>query len=68
MSAVESPPSRTARARALDGVPLLGISVFAVLGLSLEVLLRSRFATFRTIYLTTAGELGEHGFELLATA
>jgi hypothetical protein len=59
---------RTARAWSLDGVPLLGISVFAVLGLSLEVLLRRRFATFRTIYLPTAGELGEHGFELLATA
>ena len=59
---------RTARAWSLDGVPLLGISVFAVLGLSLEVLLRRRFATFRTIYLPTAGDLSDHGFELLATA
>lgn len=34
----------------------------------LEVLLRRRFASFRTIYLPTAGELSGHGFELLATA
>lgn len=34
----------------------------------LEVLLRRRFASFRTIYLPTAGALGRHGFELLATA
>ncbi len=59
---------RTARAWSLDGLPLLGISVFAVLGLPLEVLLRRRFASFRTIYLPTAGELGKHGFELMATA
>jgi hypothetical protein len=59
---------RTARAWSLDGLPLPGISVFAVLGMSLEVLLRRRFASFRTIYLPTAGELGRHGFELLATA
>jgi hypothetical protein len=36
--------------------------------MSPEVLLRRRFASFRTIYLPTAGELGMHGFELLATA
>jgi hypothetical protein len=59
---------RTARAWSLDGQPLLGISVFAVLGIPLDVLLRRRFASFRTIYLPTAGELSEHGFELLATA
>lgn len=59
---------RTARAWSLEGRPLLGISVFAVLGMPLEVLLRRRFASFRTIYLPTAGELGVHGFELLATA
>ena len=34
----------------------------------LEVLLRRRFASFRTIYLPTAGERGKHGFELMATA
>jgi hypothetical protein len=59
---------RTGRAWSLDGVPLLGISVFAVLGLSLEVLLRRRFASFRTIYLPTVGQLELRGFELLATA
>ncbi len=59
---------RTARAWSLDGVPLLGISVFALLGMPLEVLLRRRFASFRTIYLSTADELSEDGFEVLATA
>ena len=59
---------RTARAWSLDGQPLLGISVFAVLGEPLDDLLRRRFATFRTIYLPTAGMLAEHGFELLPTA
>lgn len=58
---------RTARAWALDGQPLLGISVFAVLGITLEELLARRFASFRTIYLPTAGDLREPGFELLAT-
>jgi hypothetical protein len=58
---------RTARAWALDGQALLGISVFAVLGMPLEDLLRRRFASFRTIYLPTAGLLRDHGFELLAT-
>jgi hypothetical protein len=59
---------RTARARSLDGVPLLGISVFALLGMPLEVLLRRRFASFRTIYLSTADELSEVWFVVLATA
>jgi hypothetical protein len=58
---------RTARAWVLDGQPLLGISVFGVLGISLEELLARRFASFRTIYLPTAGQLGGGGFELLAT-
>jgi len=58
---------RTARAWSLDGEPLRGISVFAVLGEPLEDLLRRRFATFRTIYLPTAGRLAEHRFELLPT-
>ena len=39
---------RTARAWSLDAVPLLGISVFAVLGVPLDDLLRRRLATFRT--------------------
>src|ERR1019366_1294584 len=50
---------RTARAGALDGGPLLGISVFAVLDMSLDDLLRRRFTSFRTIYLPTAGRLAE---------
>jgi hypothetical protein len=50
---------RTARAWSLDGQPLLGISVFAVLGMPLEVLLRRRSASFRTIYLPTADELDD---------
>jgi len=64
---LRSHAERTARAWSLDGVPLLGISVFAVLDLPLDDLLRRRFATFRTIYLPTAGQLDEHGFELLPT-
>jgi hypothetical protein len=35
----------------------LGISVFAVLGIALEELLARRFASFRAIYLATAGQL-----------
>ena len=58
---------RTVRAWALDGVPLLGISVFAVLDMSLDDLLRRRFASFRTIYLPTAGRLARYQFELLPT-
>jgi hypothetical protein len=42
---------RTARAWSLDGLPLLGISVFAVIGMPLEVLLRRRFASFCAVYL-----------------
>lgn len=58
---------RAARAWSLDGQPLLGISVFVVIGLALDDLLARRFASFRTIYLPTAGRLRERGFELLAT-
>ncbi len=36
---------RTARAWSLDGLPLLGISVFAVAGIALDDLLARRFAT-----------------------
>ena len=58
---------RTARAWALDGQPLLGISVFAVLDMSLDDLLRRRFTSFRTIYVPAAGQLAESRFELLPT-
>lgn len=40
---------RTARAWALDGQPLLGIFVFAVLDTPLDELPRRRFTSFRTI-------------------
>jgi hypothetical protein len=58
---------RTARAWSLDGQPLLGVSVFAILDVPLEELLRQRFANFRAIYLPTAARLVGHGFELLPT-
>ena len=46
---------------------MLGISVFAVLDLPLDVLLRERFATFRTVYLPTVADLVGRGFGLLPT-
>jgi hypothetical protein len=58
---------RTARAWSLDGQPMLGISVFAVLDMPLGELLRQRFANFRSIYLLTVAGLGGYEFELLAT-
>jgi hypothetical protein len=58
---------RTARAWSLDGQPLFGISVFAVLGMPLDDLLRQRLANFGAIYLPTAAQLVGHGFELLPT-
>ena len=58
---------RTARAWSLDGKPLLGISVFAALGSSLEDLLRRRFASFRMVHLPTVARLARHGFHLLPT-
>jgi hypothetical protein len=58
---------RTARAWSLDGRPLLGISVFAVLDMPLEELLRQRFANFRSVYLLTVAGVTRCGFELLAT-
>lgn len=58
---------RTARAWSLDAAPLFGISVFAVLDRTLETLLGERFASFRTVHLTTVGQLREAGFELLPT-
>lgn len=58
---------RTARAWSLDGRPLLGISVFAALDVSLEELLWQRFRNFQTIYTLTAGRLRNQGFELFPT-
>jgi hypothetical protein len=58
---------RTARAWSLDGQPFLGVSVFAVLDMPLDNMLRQRFGNFRTVYLPTADSLTTHGFELLPT-
>jgi hypothetical protein len=58
---------RTARAWSLDGQPLLGISVFAVLDIPLDELLSARFATYRMIHMPTAARLRDRGFELLPT-
>jgi hypothetical protein len=58
---------RTARAWSLDGQPLLGVSVFAVLDISLDELLSARFATYRMIHLPAAARLRDRGFELLPT-
>jgi len=57
---------RTARAWSLDGSPLYGISAFAVLDGTLNELLSSRFSTFRTVHLTSAGAVRAE-FELLPT-
>ena len=59
--------ARTARAWSLDGQPLFGISVFAVLDRSVDALLQDRFASFRTVHMTSAGQLRAAGFELLPT-
>lgn len=58
---------RTARAWSLDGQPLLGISVFAILDIPLDDLLAARFATYRVIHLPAAAALLDRGFELLPT-
>jgi hypothetical protein len=54
---------RTARAWSLDGQPLLGISVFAVLDIPLDELLSARFATYRLIYVPPAARLLDRGFD-----
>lgn len=43
------------------------VSVFAVLDRPLEQLLATRFASFRTVHLCTAGQLRAARFELVAT-
>jgi hypothetical protein len=59
---------RTARAWSLDGVPHLGVSVFAVPRPSVSSLLRDRFANFRAIHLTTVGVVRAAGFGALIVA
>jgi hypothetical protein len=58
---------RTARAWSLDGQPLFGISVFAILDIPLEDLLAARFATYRVIHVPAAAALPGHGVGLLPT-
>jgi hypothetical protein len=57
--------TRTAEFWALEGVPLLGISGSAVLGMSLDQLLRDRFSRFSVIHRLQASYLEE--FQLLPT-
>ena len=60
---------RTARAFALDGVPVWGISVFAALDdlgpASLNGILAERLATYATVHLPMAGALASAGAEFL---
>jgi len=51
----------------LDGKPLLGVSVFAVVDVPLEHLLGQRFATFRMVHLPTAADLTSAWSELPST-
>jgi hypothetical protein len=46
---------------------LFGISVFAVLDMPLDDLLRRRFTSFRAVHMPTVGRLAEGQFELLPT-
>ena len=63
--------SRTARAFTLDGVPALGISVFAAFDdigpACLDGILAGKLSTYRVVHLITAGELQEAGFLLWPT-
>jgi hypothetical protein len=55
----------------LDGVPVLGISVFAALDdigtASLDGILGGKLSTYRVVHLVTVGHLQEAGFALLPT-
>ena len=56
---------RTARAYLLDGVPAMGVSVFAALddigGASLDGILGGKLSTYRVVHLATAGEVRAAG-------
>jgi len=58
---------RTAQAWSLDGQPLLGISVFAVLDAPADELLRSRLANYRVVHRPIVRQLYEAQFQLLPT-
>jgi hypothetical protein len=68
---LRSHAQRTARAFALDGVPALGISVFAGLddigAASVDGVLAGKLATYRVVHLVEAGALLSEGFQLLPT-
>jgi hypothetical protein len=63
--------ARTARAYALDGVPVLGVSLFAALddigAASLDGILAGKLSTYRVVHLVTAGDLLAAGYVLLPT-
>lgn len=62
---------RTQRAWCLDGVPILGVSVFAVVDDigpgSARAILGRRLVTYRSVRVTSVGRLLESGRLLLAT-
>lgn len=62
---------RTARAFTLDGVPGLGLSIFAALDdigvASLDGILTGKLSTYRVVHLVTAGQMQAAGFTLLPT-
>ena len=58
---------KTALAWSLDGQPLLGISVFAVLDVPADELLRSRLANYRVVHQPTVARLYRAQFQLLPT-
>jgi hypothetical protein len=62
---------RTEQRWALDGVPLLGVSVFCALDpdgpASFDGLLASRMCSYRVVHRVPAGKLLAAGFELLPT-
>lgn len=63
---------RTQQRWALDGRPLMGVSVFCALDLegpaSLDGLLAGRMNSYRIVHQVPAGRLLDVGFELLPTA
>jgi hypothetical protein len=62
---------RVRRAFLLDGLPVLGVSVFAALDdigpSSLEGILLGKLSTYRVVHMVTAARLAEAAFGLLPT-
>jgi hypothetical protein len=71
VSLIRSHARRTQRLYCLDGVPLLGISVFGVLDdegpASRDGLLAGRLVTYPVVYAAGVGAVVAAGFELLPT-